>query len=155
SILAKNFMRPGTYNDGDISGDGNVNLTDYFVLARNFYKTKFAPSDFNQDQSVDAADLKQIGLHWHMQVTPRTLGDANGDGYVNASDVAVLNSNWRFGTWTTSHPTNPSPADINGDGLVDDMDMAIWSTHNNLNCAISACAGADLNHDGWVNYADF
>jgi hypothetical protein len=144
-----------SYNDGDLNGDGRVNNFDVAAFGNRMSSTLFAPADFNRDQTVNSDDLKQIATHWHTQVTPRTLGDATGDGYVDQADVAVLNANWRFGTWTSSHPTNPSPADINGDGLVDDSDLAIWSTHDNLNCAVSACAGADVNHDGYVNAADF
>ena len=157
SIIGKHYnMGPGlSYNDGDMNGDGYVNGADFFALARNFRQSKFAPSDFNRDQSVDQADFMQVAVNWHSKVTARTNGDATGDGYVDQADVNVLNANWRFGTWTTSKPTNPSPADINQDGLVDDLDMAIWSTHNNLNCALSACAGADVNHDGFVNSLDY
>ena len=129
-------MGPGmTYNDGDINGDGYVNRADFAQLAGTYGANKFAPADFNRDQTVDQADFIQVGLHWHLKVAARTNGDANGDGYVDQADMNILNANWRFGTWTTSHPTNPSPVDINQDGLVDDLDMAIWSTHNNLNCA--------------------
>jgi hypothetical protein len=138
-----------------MNGDGYVNSTDFFALARNYRLVRFAPSDFNRDQTVDQADFLQIALNWHSKVTARTSGDATGDGYVDQADFNVLNSNWRFGTWTSSHPANPSPADINQDGLTDDSDLAIWSTHNNLNCAISACGGADVNHDGYVNNLDF
>ncbi len=144
-----------TYNDGDLNGDGYVNVSDLVGLAQNFGTSKFAPSDFNQDQSVDRLDMKQIATHWHTHVTAHTNGDATGNGYVDGSDIAVLNANWLFGTWTTSYPTNPSPADINQDGLVDNVDYTFLVDHTGFNCGTQACDGADLNHDGYVNDADF
>ena len=124
--FAKNYQRPGmTYNDGDVNGDGIVNGSDFFAIQRSYGKTSFAPSDFNQDQSVNSSDFKQIATHWHSFVAAKTSGDANGDGYVGPADIAILNSNWLFGTWTTSHPTTVSVGDLNGDGLVDSLDEAI------------------------------
>ena len=143
-----------SYNDGDVNGDGNVNMSDLFALAKKLGKTNFAPSDFNQDQSVDRNDFNQIGNHWHTYVTPQTYGDANGDGYVDQADLGVLNANWLFGTWTTSHPTTVSVGDLNGDGLVDSADEAIVEAHWNSNCLAQACGAADINHDGVVNQAD-
>jgi hypothetical protein len=155
-LLANHFGASAKkYSIGDLNGDGTVNYQDFQTMLTVYGSSKFAPSDFNRDQTVDKADFLQIALNWNTKVARRTNGDANADGYVDQADFNVLNANWRFGTWTTSHPQNPLLADINQDGLVDDLDLAIWSTHNNLNCALSACAGADVNHDGFVNSLDY
>jgi len=44
------------------------------------------------------------------------LGDINGDGLVNAQDLAIL-----LGAWGTNY----APADLNGNGIVDSADLAI------------------------------
>jgi len=53
---------------------------------------------------------------------PSTPGDVNGDGLVNASDLALMLSLWQ---------TSDVAADFNGDGIVDGADMAVllgaWS----------------------------
>ena len=43
-------------------------------------------------------------------------GDLNGDGVVNAQDLAVM-----LAAWGTASPE----ADVNGDGIVDGKDLAI------------------------------
>ena len=43
------------------------------------------------------------------------MGDLNGDGVVNASDLAILLNAWGGG----------GPADLNGDGTVNAQDMAV------------------------------
>ncbi len=47
---------------------------------------------------------------------PNDPGDLNGDGLVNAADLAIV-----LGKWGTSDPLG----DANGDGLVDGADMAV------------------------------
>lgn len=49
------------------------------------------------------------------------LGDVNGDGYVNAADLAIVQASFgkRFG-----QPGYNPAADINGDGIVDIRDLA-------------------------------
>jgi len=53
---------------------------------------------------------------------PPLLGDLNGDGAVDASDLAVL-----LGAWGA----NGGPADLDGDGQVNASDLAVllgaWS----------------------------
>lgn len=156
SLLGKHYNTgPGAiYNDGDMNGDGYVNFMDFATLARNYGKTKFAPADFNKDQTVDRNDFNQIANNWHTYVTPKTAGDANGDGYVGQADLNVLNADWLFGAWKTSHPTAVTLGDINGDGLVDFNDEQIIQAHWNSSCVAQACGGADINLDGVVNQAD-
>ncbi len=138
----------------DLNRDGNVNYSDFQILLTTYGTSELAPADFNKDQSVDRFDMRQIGTHWQTFVTPKTAGDANGDGYVNQADLNVLNANWLFGTWTSSHPATLATGDLNGDGLVDSSDEALLEAHWNSNCAVQACGAADINHDGVVNQAD-
>jgi hypothetical protein len=143
-----------SYNDGDLNGDGSVTTNDYTIFSRDYGKNGFAPSDFNQDQSVDKVDMLNIGNHWHTSVTAHTNGDANGDGYVDGHDVNVLDANWRYKRWTTS---NPDTGDFNSDGVVDGTDYDAFSVeyaaHNSCS-GPSWCNGKDLNTDGAVNDAD-
>jgi hypothetical protein len=46
------------------------------------------------------------------------IGDLNGDGIVDGSDLAAL-----LGAWGAC-PGLPCPADLNGDGTVDGSDLA-------------------------------
>jgi hypothetical protein len=143
-----------SYNDGDLNGDGRVDTADYTIFSRDYGKSGFAPSDFNQDQSVDKVDMLNIGNHWHTSVTAHTNGDANGDGYVDAHDVDVLDANWRYKRWTTS---NPGIGDFNSDGVVDVTDYDAFSAESAAHNSCSApswCNGKDLNTDGTVNDAD-
>jgi hypothetical protein len=143
-----------SYNDGDLNGDGRVDTADYTKFSGDYGKSLFAPSDFNQDQSVDKVDMLNIGNHWHTSVTAHTNGDANGDSYVDGHDVNVLDANWRYKRWTTS---NPGTGDFNSDGVVDITDYDAFSlekaAHNSCS-GPSWCNGKDLNTDGAVNDAD-
>jgi hypothetical protein len=143
-----------TYNDGDLNGDGRVSTDDYPRFSRDYGKSLFAPSDFNQDQSVDKVDMLNIGNHWHTSVTAHTNGDANGDGYVDGHDVDVLDANWRYKRWTAS---NPDIGDFNSDGVVDITDYDAFSVEEaaqNPCSGPSWCNGKDLNTDGAVDEAD-
>jgi probable HAF family extracellular repeat protein len=57
-------------------------------------------------------------------LTPLLLGDLNGDGHVDVSDLLLLLAAW--GTCPAgSSPAPPCPADFNGDGVVDVSDLLI------------------------------
>ncbi|MEY4822457.1 MAG: Dockerin type domain, partial [Planctomycetota bacterium] len=49
---------------------------------------------------------------------PACPGDLNGDGVINALDLATLLSNWGL-----ANPASPA-SDINGDGVVNAQDLA-------------------------------
>ena len=52
------------------------------------------------------------------------LGDANGDGYVDADDVAILAAHWRqSGDW--------GGGDFNGDGVIDEVDATLLACNWN------------------------
>lgn len=50
------------------------------------------------------------------------LGDVNGDGLVDVSDIAMTSA--AFGSYLCGPRWNPS-VDIDGDGIIDVMDLAI------------------------------
>jgi hypothetical protein len=51
--------------------------------------------------------------------TTTTLGDLNGDGTVNATDLSILLSNWGKTSATAAQ------GDLNGDGTVNATDLSI------------------------------
>ncbi|HEY4311278.1 MAG TPA: dockerin type I domain-containing protein, partial [Pirellulales bacterium] len=53
--------------------------------------TDILSGDANGDGIVNAQDLALIASNW---LTPGPIGDVNGDGIVNAQDIAVVASNW-------------------------------------------------------------
>lgn len=57
------------------------------------------------------------GLHFHPQPMPPATGDLDGNGVVNASDLAIL-----LGAWG---PCDACSADLNASGAVDAADLAI------------------------------
>jgi len=67
--------------------------------------------DLNGDGIVNAQDLAVIGSHW-LRAGP--VGDANGDGLVNTQDIAVIASHWLAGTGsgTSGAAVVPEPAAI-------------------------------------------
>ncbi len=74
--------------DGDVSGDGLVNKTDYYSLEN-------LAADFNADGKVDATDYTILQLHWGQTVTDGyASGDSNGDGKVDATDYTALQLEW-------------------------------------------------------------
>jgi hypothetical protein len=145
------------YNDGDINGDGQVTSGDYGIFQTYYGMSKFAPSDFDQNGSVDKDDMVQIGNHWHQSVTAHTNGDANGNGYVDGHDIDVLNDN--FGQFVIPTPTSPDvvDADLNKDWIVDSRDLAIWNNYQNVSCngGNSWCKGADIDHSGAATFGEW
>ena len=64
-------------------------------------------------------------------IRPTLTGDLNGDGVVNAYDIALLNSFGLFNAGPT--PLGWQAGDLNGDGVVDAKDVTIFNTVGNFN----------------------
>jgi hypothetical protein len=92
--------------------------------------------------------------------SPRPLGDANGDGIVNRTDLDLWRSSFGFS----------SDVDLSGDGVVDGTDLLRWQTPTQLGLFAPVVAswqlpewrrnfgssgGGDTNGDAAVNGADF
>jgi len=82
-------------------------------------RIRFIASDFGAGSLVEAG-VDEVKVT--VSTCPPLLGDLNGDGAVDASDLAVL-----LGAWGA----NGGPADLDGDGQVNASDLAVllgaWS----------------------------
>ncbi|MCE2882858.1 MAG: FG-GAP-like repeat-containing protein [Planctomycetaceae bacterium] len=98
---------------GDVDGDGAVNLADWTPFAAWGLGPLAAGRemlDFDGDSDVDASDLSAF---WSRASLRR--GDMNGDGAVQADDLAALLSVWG---------SSGSTADFDLDGVVGAADLA-------------------------------
>jgi len=85
-----------------------------FVTPTANVRVRFVARDLATGSLVEAGvdDFKVINV----DCTASIPGDINGDGVVNAGDLAGL-----LGSWGATS----GPADINGDGIVDAVDLSI------------------------------
>lgn len=65
-----------------------------------------------------------LDTFFHIDVSTPALGDINGDGVVDAADLAIL-----LGTWGPCEWGSACSADLDGDGLVGPADLAILLGH--------------------------
>lgn len=106
-ILHPHHWRQSTSNgkaDGDVNGDGYVDIDDFTLMADWWGKGV----SYSEDQPP-----LSIPIH----------GDFNYDGTVDAADYAV----WRKTNGSAVIPG--TGADANFDGQVDPLDYAIWRSH--------------------------
>lgn len=77
----------------------------------------------NMPQTIQTINTNLVSGQIMTQTTTysQKLGDVNGDGYVNAADLAIVQAS--FGQRLGQPRYNPA-ADINGDGIVDIRDLA-------------------------------
>ncbi|MGD0572521.1 MAG: dockerin type I domain-containing protein [Sedimentisphaerales bacterium] len=105
--------------------------------------------DLNGDGVVDIQDVRTIvqtilGTHF---------GDANLDGVVDATDIAIVNAHLgQQGGW--------AQGDFDGDGWVTECDLEIAlaaqsGQYGPIENAQISSGSADLNGDGIVNFEDF
>lgn len=155
-MLAANYgaLEGARYNGGDVSGDGLVNFIDVIQLADNYGRASFAPTDFDRDGDVDGSDLATIGSRWLKPVsTPFTLGDANGDSFVNFADVEVFDRNqFRAYFGPLPSPLSPVAGDITGNGIVDGFDLNVVTL--NIYQSVAPGTNGDLDGNGYVNDLD-
>lgn len=52
------------------------------------------------NEYVDNADIGQVTGNWETSVPPTTVGDANGDGFVDESDLAIVASSFDQGEYS-------------------------------------------------------
>jgi hypothetical protein len=104
--------------------------------------------DLNGDMKVDIEDVRNIVV----TILGTHFGDANLDGVVDATDIAIVNAHMnQQGGW--------AQGDFDGDG---------WVTQCDLDIALAAQSGQysqietggpigspDLNGDGVVDFLDF
>lgn len=103
--IASNFNQPGDWADGDFNNDGTVDQADLDIVEL-FYAPHEADTQLTFQQAVTQAGL-----------TPFILGDANGDMVVDFFDIAPFITLLTTGNFLDQ-------ADINRDGLVNFLDIA-------------------------------
>ncbi len=69
--------------------------------------------------STNVADLSLYNPQISAILAQRIMGDANGDGFVEDSDLSLLLANWH------RQPANWSKGDFNEDGEIDDADLSL------------------------------
>ena len=97
--------------DGDLNGDGNVDVGDIDAIAAEIQAgTNGAAFDVSGDGVVDAGDIAA-----YVAGTLGTwIGDSNLDGEFNSSDFVVV---FGIGKFETNQPATWAEGDWNGDGV--------------------------------------
>ena len=85
-----------------LHGIGEDEDGELYALFRNGDVVRFAPGprtdgDANLDGRVDAEDLNILALNWQQAVVGFTDADFDGNGFVDAADLNLLALNWQFG----------------------------------------------------------
>ena len=115
---------------GDVTGEGFLTVEDLDQLTYEIHAgstdTNF---DLDESGSVDLADRD----FWVTNVMSTSIGDANLDGQVTATDLNALALNWR-----ATDVTSWSQGDFTGDGIVDAKDLNAMA----LNWQSGVAAGA-------------
>ena len=106
--ITKDFLRLF----GDVTGEGNVNNSDLFVMRSAFNTTTGNPSyqsdlDYNADGFINNSDLIQFRSRFNESLSL----PANGNSIAASSSPAIQN------------PTNPD--DVNRDGMVTPLDALL------------------------------
>jgi hypothetical protein len=83
----------------DLTADGVVNINDLNqwlsdAATANGFAEPYSLGDANLDGTVDASDLNALGRNWQGRPNSWQLGDFNADGIVNAGDLNQLGQNW-------------------------------------------------------------
>ena len=114
--------------EGDFNGDGSLDCHDIDALTLEIVEQSHGPAyDLTNDSFVNQVDLYEwlaiAGAENNASGNAYLLGDANLDGFVDASDYNIWNANkfTRSAAWCSG--------DFSGDGIVDARDFNIWNAH--------------------------
>jgi hypothetical protein len=66
------------------------------------------------------------GDYWLVKMSPDIVGDFNGDGYVDASDLQLFGDHWHF---VETDPDWEAMYDLDPDGIIDAADLQIFGDH--------------------------
>lgn len=144
-----------SFLNGDINGDGSVTSADGLALAKQVYAQGPVPvpaerADLNCDTKVNGFDVATFSTITKSQPSVSSpviqiAGDANADGIVNSSDLA-LNLKAALGTGTSTNN------DVNHDGRVNYKDTYDFVALLHLDTATKPLV--DLTGDGKITRAD-
>ena len=101
--------------------------------------------DTNGDGAVNQTDLDNVRNSFGEQFTTPLHADLNHNGVVDFGDYQVLQAHW-------SESVTPFVSDLNGDGQVGFGDFQIFLSNYNQS---GQNLPGDLNADGVVNFGDF
>jgi len=130
---------PHVYLDIDLFGDGIINLLDFSVLAGSWQQTGVnLPADFDNSGVVDLSDTAHLLDNYLTTYTPGVwvFDDANTSPCIDAGNP---NSDWTQELWPHGKRIN-----MGAFGGTPEASMSLSNTGNI----------ADLNTDGFVDYAD-
>ena len=109
ALLIETGLRLGLSLDATLSEKRTLGETESKAVRARFSQN----GDLNGDGKVNLDDLELLSLNYgkRAQQGGGTLtGDLNGDGIVNQLDVNILKSNYTFEPITQPTPTTPTPA---------------------------------------------
>lgn len=131
-LLADNFAELRLFGDVTPLGDDDlpddlIDAADIDALLAAIHAGSTDPLfDLNNDTEVTSADVSLL-----FNVLGTQYGDANLDGLVDGTDLAVWQENYGMaGGWANG--------DFNGDTNVDGRDFLIWQRHFGLSANLSA-----------------
>ena len=148
----------------DLSGDGLVDIADYYVVFPNAWFDGPDAVDLNADGIINFDDF----FLWANEQGPpppppfdewlasAEAQDMDGDGIVNIVDYELFfglpsgqlpSSSLTFDEWLGG----PEAQDMNGDGLVDEIDFYLFDPFSWIN----GPSGEDLDGNGVVGFDDF
>ncbi|MDP2789502.1 MAG: dockerin type I domain-containing protein [bacterium] len=131
-----------TFLNGDVNANGSVTTADLNALGSIIYANAAMPTlqeraDVNCDKVVTPTDVLALDARLNNTAVLTLPGDANSDGAVNASDIAV---------------SEDTPTDVNGDGSADIRDTYTLVKLLKLNRVMNALP--DLDADGKIDWSD-
>ncbi|MHC4211372.1 MAG: right-handed parallel beta-helix repeat-containing protein, partial [Planctomycetota bacterium] len=105
----------------DLSGNGNVDVTDLLMVIASWGPCPGCPADFNDDGLVNVVDLLALIGHWGPCPGVPCVWDVNGDGVVDQADLQQVLDNMGL--------CDGCPEDVNGDSVVNGRDAAAVARH--------------------------
>lgn len=108
---------------------------------------------------LDFAALAEYWLQPNWDIWPSDILDFDGSDYVDMGELVVMAEEWLqdgHARCPSADFTGPGPWDMTlRDCRVDGYELMALSSWWLQACESDGCGGADINHDGMVNLADF
>jgi hypothetical protein len=108
--------------NGDVLWDELICATDLDDIIDSFERT----SDGGYILGGRTNAHSTAGDYWLVKMSPDIVGDFNGDGYVDASDLQLFGDHWHF---VNTCPGWIVTYDLDPDGIIDAADLQIFGDH--------------------------
>jgi hypothetical protein len=105
----------------DANGYGQLAVQDVYLGTVEY--------DLGWPFGVVEVQIESVRIAGYVQVTPRLIGDINGDGAVDLGDLGILLSNYGI-----TQGALPEQGDLNGDGAVNLSDLGMLLANYGLSC---------------------